>query len=202
VSDPNVQGRRGRCPAAPTSLPLGRRPASSVDDPAAPTRRSRPAALLGVLLALLVVAGALAGCGGDDGGSGGAGADLSGTGTGSDSGDDSADGGNGDGGGDLPAVDDAVAMEGDEVAVTSLDNTFRAPAIEVRPGTTVVWTNKGRNEHDVLPSDGDGWGVEVEDFQPGDVYRHTFDEPGTYRYYCSIHGTTTEGMVGAVVVAE
>ena len=79
VSDPNVRGRRGRCPAAPTSLPLGRRPASSVDDPAAPARRS-PAALLGVLLALLVVAGALAGCGGDDGGSGGAGADLSGTG--------------------------------------------------------------------------------------------------------------------------
>jgi plastocyanin len=72
----------------------------------------------------------------------------------------------------------------------------------VRPGTTVVWTNRGRNEHDVLPAEGDGWGVEVEDFQPGDVYRHAFDEPGTYHYYCSIHGTTTEGMVGAVVVAE
>jgi plastocyanin len=159
-------------------------------------------AVLAALLAVLVVAGALAGCGGDDdGGSGDAGADLSGTGTGSDSGGDD-DGGNGDERGDLPAVDDAVVLEGDEVAVTSLDNTFRAPAIEVRPGTTVVWTNKGRNEHDVLPAGGDGWGVEVEDFQPGDVYRHTFDEQGTYHYYCSIHGTTTEGMVGAVVVAE
>jgi plastocyanin len=167
--------------------------------------RPRSGALLGALLAVLVVAGVLAGCGGDDDGGGnvGAGAGLSGSGPGSDGegggGDD--DGGDDDGG-DLPAVDDAVVMEGDEVAVTSLDNTFRAPAIQVRPGTTVVWTNKGRNEHDVLPAGGDRWGVEVEDFQPGDVYRHAFDEPGTYHYYCSIHGTTTEGMVGAVVVAE
>jgi plastocyanin len=154
------------------------------------SRRSRSSAVL----AALVVTGTLAACGGGDGGGGGgAGAGLSGSGTGSDGDAD---------GGDLPAVDGAVVMEGDEVAVTSLDNTFRAPAIEVRPGTTVVWTNKGRNEHDVLPAGGDGWGVEVEDFQPGDVYRHTFDEPGTYHYYCSIHGTTTEGMVGAVVVAE
>jgi plastocyanin len=141
----------------------------------------RSALVVAALLALLVVAGVLAGCGGDDDGDGG---------------DEAA----GDGG--LPAVDDAVEVEGDEAAVTSLDNTFRPPAVEVRPGTTVVWTNRGRNEHDVLPAEGDGWGVEVEDFQPGDVYRHAFDEPGTYHYYCSIHGTTTEGMVGAVVVAE
>jgi plastocyanin len=152
--------------------------------------RRRPALVVAALLALLVGAGALAGCGGDDDGDG-AGSGLSGVG---------GDEAGGDGG--LPAVDDAVVMEGDQVAVTSLDNTFRAPAVEVRPGTTVVWTNRGRNEHDVLPAEGDGWGVEVEDFQPGDVYRHTFDEPGTYHYYCSIHGTTTEGMVGAVVVAE
>jgi len=196
MSDRNVRSRRGRRPAAPTALRLGHRSASRADD--RPARRSRSAALLAslsALLAVLVVTGTLAACGGDGGrGGGGAGAGLSGSGTGSDA--------DADGGGDLPAVDGAVVMAGDEVAVTSLDNTFRAPAIEVRPGTTVVWTNKGRNEHDVLPAGGDGWGVEVEDFQPGDVYRHTFDEPGTYHYYCSIHGTTTEGMVGAVVVAE
>ena len=44
------------------------------------------------------------------------------------------------------------------------------------------------------------WGVEVEDFQPGDEYRHVFGTPGTYLYYCSIHGTTTVGMVGSVTV--
>lgn len=98
--------------------------------------------------------------------------------------------------------DDVVVMEGEEVAVTALDNTFRAENIQVEPGTTVVWTNKGRNDHDVLPVEGDGWGAEVEDFAPEDVYEFTFDESGVYPYYCSIHGTTTAGMIGTVVVAE
>ena len=29
-----------------------------------------------------------------------------------------------------------------------------------------------------------------------------FTEPGVYDYYCSIHGTTTAGMVGSVTVAD
>jgi plastocyanin len=112
------------------------------------------------------------------------------------------DGDDGQSGGDTATVEDPVVMEGDEVAVTSLDNTFRAPVIQVQPGTTVVWSNRGRNQHDVLPVEGDAWGVELGEFEPGDTYSHTFDEPGTYPYYCSIHGTTTTGMVGTVVVAE
>ena len=34
------------------------------------------------------------------------------------------------------------------------------------------------------------------------TYEHTFSEPGVYHYYCSIHGTTTAGMVGSVTVAD
>ena len=107
--------------------------------------------------------------------------------------------------GDGPAAevpDDVVVMEGTDVRVESLDNTFRPPNIQVEPGTTVTWTNDGRNEHDVLPVEGDAWGVEIADFQPGDEYQHTFDEPGVYDYFCSIHGTTTAGMIGTVVVDE
>jgi len=105
--------------------------------------------------------------------------------------------------GDDPAVpEDLVVVEGTSAEVTALDNTFRAADIEVQPGTTVTWENKGRNDHDVLPVEGDAWGVEVEGFGPGDAYSTTFDEPGVYRYYCSIHGTTDEGMVGTVVVAD
>ena len=105
--------------------------------------------------------------------------------------------------GDAPeAPEDVVLIDAPTAAVQSLDNTFRAPDIQVKPGTTVTWTNDGRNEHDVLPVDGDGWGVEVEEFQPGDAYEHTCTEPGVYDYYCSLHGTTTAGMVGSVTVAE
>ena len=149
------------------------------------SRRRVAVAALAVLLAI----GTAAACGGDeDGGDEGSG--LSGDGA---AGDDA-----GDGGGEVP--EDVVVLEGSAVSVASLDNTFRAQNIQVEPGTSVTWTNDGRNEHDVLPVEGDAWGVEVEGFQPGDSYEHTFDEPGVYEYYCSIHGTTTAGMIGTVVV--
>ena len=143
------------------------------------------------LLALLLAAGGAAACGGDDEAGGG---EASGAG----------DGGDGLASeGDAPEPpDDVVVIDGTTAAVQSLDNAFRAPDIQVQPGTSVTWTNDGRNEHDVLPVEGDAWGVEVEEFQPGDAYEHTFTEPGVYDYYCSIHGTTTAGMVGTVVVAE
>jgi plastocyanin len=133
---------------------------------------------LGLALTGLILAGGFAACGGDD--AGGLASE-----------------------GDDPAVpEDVVVVEGTSAEVTALDNTFRAADIEVQPGTTVTWENKGRNDHDVLPVEGDAWGVEVEGFGPGDAYSTTFDEPGVYRYYCSIHGTTDEGMVGTVVVAD
>jgi plastocyanin len=154
-----------------------------------------------VALAVTVAIGLAGGCGGDDdaGAGGGSGADGSG---GMSTGGDSGSGGGGDGAGKGEVPDDLVVMDGSEVRVASLDNTFRVANIQVEPGTTVTWTNDGRNEHDVLPVDGGGWGVEVAQFQPGDSYQHTFDEPGVHRYYCSIHGTTTAGMIGTVVVAE
>ena len=86
------------------------------------------------------------------------------------------------------------------VTVVAIDNTFRPSVVEISVGDEVLWENRGMNEHDVLHVDGDEWGVEVADFQPGDVYLHQFTEPGEYRYYCSIHGTETVGMVGTVIV--
>jgi plastocyanin len=96
--------------------------------------------------------------------------------------------------------DDVTLVEGVEREVGVLDNTFRPGEVEVAAGTEVVWENGGRNDHNVLPVEGDDWGVEADEFAPGDVYRHRFTEPGTYPYYCSLHGTTTAGMVGSIVV--
>jgi plastocyanin len=131
------------------------------------------ASLLGLAL---VGAGTVAGCGGDDDS-----ADLS---------------------SDASVPEDVVVIDTNPAAITALDNSFRPENIEVAAGTEVVWTNKGRNEHNVLHVEGDEWGVEVDDFQPGAVYSHTFDAAGVYRYYCSIHGTTDAGMIGTIVVTE
>lgn len=97
-------------------------------------------------------------------------------------------------GDDAPELVDATS----EVGV--LDNSFRPAELTVAAGTTVLWENVGRNDHNVLPVEGDAWGVEAEAFAPGATFRHRFTEPGTYAYYCSLHGTTTKGMVGTITV--
>jgi plastocyanin len=147
---------------------------------------TRAWALAAVVAVVLVP---LAGCGGDDGG----GDRLS-----SSSGESGASGASGESGGSVP--EHVVAVDTDPADVTALDNTFNDEAIRVHSGTTVRWTNHGRQDHDIAPAEGRDWGAEVGDFAPGDVYEHTFDSPGTYNYYCTIHGTAARGMVGVVVV--
>ncbi len=100
-----------------------------------------------------------------------------------------------------PPTPPPVAPNGEVVEVRALDNTFRVADIEVVAGTEVLWINGGRNEHDVLPVDDTmDWGAAKEDFEPGAEYGYVFAQPGTYLYYCSIHGTSAVGMVGSVTV--
>lgn len=99
------------------------------------------------------------------------------------------------------ATDTTVASNGEIVEVIALDNSFRAETIEVTAGTAVRWENRGRNDHNVLPTDDAAvWGAATEDFKPGAEYTWVFAEPGTYAYHCSIHGTKDAGMIGTVVV--
>lgn len=90
-----------------------------------------------------------------------------------------------------------------EVVVQARDNTFIPAYIEVSPGTTVVFRNVGRTEHNVIPAeDGAFEPIEADDLVPGVSIPLTFDAEGDYPYpyYCSLHGTTSKGMVGTVRV--
>lgn len=92
---------------------------------------------------------------------------------------------------------------GTVVEVVAVDNTFKPEVIEVEPGTEVVWVNRGRSNHDVIPTDASedkDWGIALGVFTPGETYSRVFTEPGEYPYYCTVHGTQTRGMVGKVVV--
>jgi plastocyanin len=93
-------------------------------------------------------------------------------------------------------------VEGVTVDVSAVDNTFRPEDIEVAAGTEVVWTNDGRTVHNIEMVDGDDFGVHEDDFAPDDVYSHRFTEPGTYAYYCTLHGSEDAGMIGSVEVVE
>ncbi|MEZ5182169.1 MAG: plastocyanin/azurin family copper-binding protein [Acidimicrobiales bacterium] len=89
----------------------------------------------------------------------------------------------------------------DTADVEARDNTYVAQFIEVDAGTTVTFTNKGRNQHNVVPAeDGAFASLDTEDFEPGESGSITFSEPGDYVYYCTLHGTKRKGMVGAVRV--
>lgn len=92
-------------------------------------------------------------------------------------------------------------VEGETAEVTAVDNSFSPEEAVVAAGTEVVWTNNGRNDHNIIPEDEDAeWRVEGTEFTPGDTASYRFVEPGTYRYYCSFHGTIDAGMPGVIVV--
>lgn len=80
--------------------------------------------------------------------------------------------------------------------VTVAGFAFAPDAIEVPAGATVVWTNEDTTLHTVTPSGDDatafGGGLDGS----GTTVEATFDEPGTYEYFCSIHPS----MTGTVTV--
>lgn len=105
----------------------------------------------------------------------------------------------------LPTSDVTFPPNGEEAAVLALDNNFIPSDITVVAGTEVVFTNNGRNDHNVVPADDPGattWGVLEAGFHPTDVYSRVFDRPGTYVYFCTIHGTKKAGMFGTITVTE
>ena len=78
-----------------------------------------------------------------------------------------------------------------------IDNfTFNPPALTVKAGTTVTWTNKDEEPHTVVSSDGTtfhspGMGTDA-------TFSFTFQNAGTFAYICSIHPM----MHGTVVVTK
>ena len=90
--------------------------------------------------------------------------------------------------------------EAADVEMDVADNTFEKDQLKVSAGTTVTFTNIGRNDHNIVSADGAFKTVEQVDFVSGDIVTLTFDKPGDYVYYCSIHGTPTAGQNGVIRV--
>jgi plastocyanin len=84
--------------------------------------------------------------------------------------------------------------------VTAEDNNFVPQQLTVTEGTEVTFTNDGRNQHNVIAVESTPFSVETASFEPGESFAWKASVPGTYRYYCSIHGTATAGMTGTIQV--
>ncbi len=104
---------------------------------------------------------------------------------------------------ELPSGEKWQPESGSDVVVDARDNIFVPQFIEVKKGTTVTWENTGRNRHNVLADDeGDFDDIPVEELEPGTSASRTFEESGEFGYYCSLHGTMTKGMFGAIKVVD
>ncbi|MGH2751352.1 MAG: cupredoxin domain-containing protein [Actinomycetota bacterium] len=114
------------------------------------------------------------------------------------------------------ANDSATGEQGDiqsspasEIAIRGI--AFVPATFEVDAGTEVTWVNKDPVDHTVTSGIQREQGVPgVEKDKParpdgrfdeslpeqGDAFTSTFDEPGTYTYYCDVHA----GMTGEIEV--
>jgi len=88
-----------------------------------------------------------------------------------------------------------------DVALTVIDNTFEQKYVTVTVGSKVTWTNNGDTQHNITPVVGGAFpSVAATDFKPGATHTVTFDKPGDYPYYCTLHGTPRNGQNGIIRV--
>jgi plastocyanin len=95
----------------------------------------------------------------------------------------------------MPAAAPAQIAATAPDAVTIDNFAFGPAAITVAAGTKVTWTNRDDEPHTVTSAD-DPKLFKSAALDTGDSFSFTFDKPGTYRYFCSIH----PHMTGTVVV--
>lgn len=87
-------------------------------------------------------------------------------------------------GGRSTVNDPAVVAQSREVTVEIRDFAFQPGNLEVGVGTTVTWVNRDAAPHDATADDGSWKTDRLDRGESGSV---TFDRPGEYFYYCSIH---------------
>jgi plastocyanin len=79
------------------------------------------------------------------------------------------------------------------------NNRFEPANVSIPLGTTVTWSWAG-GFHDVTPTGNPVFTPSGAPVPPPNTYSQTFNSPGTYLYFCSVHGSANSGMRGTIVV--
>ncbi|MEZ5252387.1 MAG: cupredoxin domain-containing protein [Microthrixaceae bacterium] len=105
---------------------------------------------------------------------------------------------------DLPTIPDEDFEQHTDQAVVEIsvvDNSFEPRWVVVSAGTEVRWTNNGRNDHNIIAEpEGAFAGVDHGQFSAGSTHAVTFEKPGEFPYFCSLHGTPRNGQNGVIRV--
>lgn len=89
-----------------------------------------------------------------------------------------------------------------------VDSAFKPVEVEWKVNEKLEWNQTGSAPHTVTSATGSAVKFDSNPKCPGeclgkgDTYSFTFTKPGTYKYYCKIHGSSdgTQGMVGTIVI--
>ncbi len=88
------------------------------------------------------------------------------------------------------------------ITVSMVDNEFQPPRITVNKNDTIKWVNNGFLDHTTTSGEvgvpNGIWDSGI--IHLGSSYSFTFNDTGTYQYFCSIYWQ--QGMVGSVTVVE
>src|SRR5215469_5937473 len=76
----------------------------------------------------------------------------------------------------------------EEVKVTIDNFSFTPQDVTVKAGTTVTWVNQDDVPHTVVSNDKK---FKSKALDTDDKFSLTFNDPGTYEYYCSVHPKMT-----------
>ena len=74
--------------------------------------------------------------------------------------------------------------QGKQVTVDIADYSFSPDPLKIARGTTVTWVNHDDVAH-TATADDHSW--DSKEIAPGAKWSRTFDKPGRYPYYCTIH---------------
>jgi manganese oxidase len=77
------------------------------------------------------------------------------------------------------------------------DNFFDPPVIQVVVGRVVVWRHSGNNNHTVTSGNPASAGTLFDSgtLQSGGLFTFIFSRPGSYPYFCRIHGASMTGVI-------
>jgi plastocyanin len=78
-------------------------------------------------------------------------------------------------------------------------NRFEPANVTIPAGTTVNWRWVS-GLHDVTPTGNPAFPGSGAPVSAPNTFSRTFDSPGVYLYFCTVHGSPTAGMRGTIVV--
>jgi plastocyanin len=87
--------------------------------------------------------------------------------------------------------------------VCMIGTAFSPANLTIAHGTTVTWVNGAAVDHTVTSAIGSADTYNSSFIAVGGTFSHTFANPGTFAYYCTIHGTDGNpptGMHGIITV--